>query len=200
MFIHSTQYQFKSITVKSNCFPHVSDVYINGLSKLEKMNIEHNSFTSRKNSYGMIISKVFQVSNCERLQWIEIGQCSFSDFAGIFKLRNLPCLQYLIIGFKDVPSNNFVYSSFVVRSNEWGLYWSVDLPSLKYIELGQYSFCYSMNTVIESSAFVECIDVNRSSFSGSYYSWSMFSLWNNLWCILFSDNAKLDWDEWFDWI
>ena len=112
------QYQFKSITVKSNCFPNVSDVYINGLSKLEKMNIEHNSFTSRKNSYGMIISKVFQVSNCERLQWIEIGQCSFSDFAGIFKLRNLPCLQYLIIGFKDVPSNNFVYSSFVVRSNE----------------------------------------------------------------------------------
>ena len=112
------QYQFKSITVKSNCFPNVSDVYINGLSKLEKLNIEHNSFTSRKNSYGMIISKVFQVSNCERLQWIEIGQCSFSDFAGVFKLRNLPCLQYLIIGFKDVPSNNFVYSSFVVRSNE----------------------------------------------------------------------------------
>ena len=112
------QYQYKSITVKSDCFPNVSDVYINGLSKLEKMNIEHNSFTRRKNSYGKSISKVFQVSNCERLQWIEIGQYSFSDFAGVFKLRNLPCLQYLIIGLKDLTSNNFVYSSFVVRSNE----------------------------------------------------------------------------------
>ena len=112
------QYQFKSITVRSNCFPNVSDVYINGLSKLEKLNIEHNSFTNSKYSYGKIISKVFQVSNCERLQWIEIGQYSFSDFAGVFKLRNLPCLQYLIIGLKDLTSNNFVYSSFVVRSNE----------------------------------------------------------------------------------
>ena len=112
------QYQYKSITVKSNCFPSVSDVYISGLSKLEKLSVEHNSFTNSKNGNGKIISKVFQVSNCERLQWIEIGQFSFSDFAGDFELKDLPCLQYLKIGFKDYISNNFVYSSFVVRSNE----------------------------------------------------------------------------------
>ena len=74
------QYHYKSITVKSNCFPKVSEVYINGLSKLEKLHIENNSFTARAFGYGNNNSKVFQASNCERLQSIRFGKCNFNLF------------------------------------------------------------------------------------------------------------------------
>ena len=68
MYIHSNsfippQYHYKSITVKNICFPKVSEVYINGLSKLEKLHIENNSFTERAFGYGNNNSKVFQESN-----------------------------------------------------------------------------------------------------------------------------------------
>ena len=77
----------------------MSEVYIIGLSKLEKLHIENNSFTARAFGYGNHNSKVFQELNCERLQSIWFGKCNYTYFAGTFKLKNLPSLEYLVIGF-----------------------------------------------------------------------------------------------------
>ena len=77
----------------------MSEVYINGLRKLEKLHIINNSFTKRAVGYGNNNLKMFQASNCERLQSIWFGKCNYTYFAGTFKLKNLPSLEYLVIGF-----------------------------------------------------------------------------------------------------
>ena len=53
--------------------------------------------------------------NCESLESIQIGEYSFSDFAGDFELKNLPQLQSIQIGTIESDSSNFYSSSFVIR-------------------------------------------------------------------------------------
>ena len=49
---------------------------------------------------------------------IQIGQWSFSDFAGEFELKNLTQLQSIQIGTIGSGSCNFYHSSFVNRGIE----------------------------------------------------------------------------------
>ena len=60
-------------------------------------------------------SKSFHVLNCESLESIQIGEFSFSDFAGKFELMILVSIQSIKIGSIENESYNFWYSSFVVR-------------------------------------------------------------------------------------
>ena len=91
---------------------------IDGLNRLKTINIGKNSFTQRKNSYGNDKSKSFHILNCESLRSIQIGEYSFSDYAGEFELKNLPQLQSIQIGTIGSNSDNFYYSSFVIRGIE----------------------------------------------------------------------------------
>ena len=91
---------------------------IDGLDRLKTIKIGNNSFTQNKNGYGNDESKSFHILNCESLESIQIGQCSFSDFAGEFELKNLPQLQSIHIGSIGSWSCNFYYSSFVIRGIE----------------------------------------------------------------------------------
>ena len=67
---------------------------------------------------GNNTSKSFHILNCESLELIEIGEYSFSDFAGEFELKNLPQLRFIQIGHIKSLSYSFMYSSFVIRSIE----------------------------------------------------------------------------------
>ena len=87
-------------------------------SNLQYIHIQKNSFTQKKNSLGNDKSKSFHILNCESLESIEIGEFSFSDFAGEFELKNLPQLQSIQIGTIGSYSGNFCYSSFVIRGIE----------------------------------------------------------------------------------
>ena len=85
-----------------------SNVFIlDGLYKLEKLIIGKNSFTKMINSRGNDSLKSFHILNCESLESIEIGEYSFSDFAGEFELSNLPQLQFIQIGQSNSNSYNF---------------------------------------------------------------------------------------------
>ena len=53
--------------------------------------------------------------NCGKLESIEIGSGSFSNYAGVFELNNLPKLSAIKIGEIGKDSSNFYYSSFVVE-------------------------------------------------------------------------------------
>ena len=88
---------------------------IDGLNRLESLKIGQNSFTKKKKSYGSDKSKSFHILNCESLGSIQIGQSSFSDFAGDFELKNLPLLQSIQIGIIGSNSYNFYSSSLVIR-------------------------------------------------------------------------------------
>ena len=62
--------------------------------------------------------KSFHILNCESLESIQIGEYSFSDFAGEFELKNLPQLQSIQIGTFGSHSSHFYWSSFVIQGIE----------------------------------------------------------------------------------
>ena len=86
---------------------------IDGLNELKSLVIGDWSF--RKNGNTNDESRSFHVLNCVELKSIEIGRDSFSDYGGGFELKNLPKLESIIIGEIGSTSNNFYYSSFIVR-------------------------------------------------------------------------------------
>ena len=105
----------ESIEIGNDSFESVKTFIIDGLSRLKTIKIGKNSFTQKKNSNGNDKLKSFHILNCESLILIQIGEYSFSDFAGQFNLNNLPQLQSIQIGIVGSYSNNFYNCSFVIR-------------------------------------------------------------------------------------
>ena len=116
----------RSIEIGDDCFGSVKTFRIDGLSRLKTIKIGNNSFTQVKQAewdpleYDEAVkrckrSKSFHILNCESLESIQIGEYSFSDFAGDFELKNLPQLQSIQIGTIGRNSSNFWISSFVIR-------------------------------------------------------------------------------------
>ena len=105
----------ESIEIGDDCFGSVQTFRIEGLNRLKTIKIGINSFTQVKNSYKKDKSKSFHILNCELLESIQIGQYSFSDYAGDFELKNLPQLQSIQMGTVGRKSYNFSGSSFVIR-------------------------------------------------------------------------------------
>ena len=108
----------QSIEIGDECFESVKTFGIEGLNRLKTIKIGKNSFTQKKNNAANDSSKSFHILNCESLESIQIGQYSFSDYAGEFELKNLPQLQSIQIGTIGSYSSNFYGSSFVIRGIE----------------------------------------------------------------------------------
>ena len=89
--------------------------------------------------------------NCESLESIQIGEYSFSDFAGEFELKNLPQLQSIQIGIIGLKSYNFHSSSLVAQGTDMILsVYCLDLPNLQSITLGDEAYYLSLTTIFES--------------------------------------------------
>ena len=108
----------ESIEIGNDCFGSVQTFQIDGLNRLKTIKIGINSFTQHKSSWVNDESKSFHIVNCESLKSIQIGEYSFSDFAGEFELKNLPQLQSIQIGTIGSNSYNFCKSSFVIRGTD----------------------------------------------------------------------------------
>ena len=108
----------ESIEIGNDSFESVKTFQINGLNRLKCLKIGKRSFAQKKNGFGDDESKSFHILNCKSLESIQIGQFSFSDFAGEFELKNLPQLQSIQIGTIGSDSYNFFCSSFVIRGIE----------------------------------------------------------------------------------
>ena len=106
-----------SYEIGNGCFSTIGTFNIDGSKLLESIKIGSNSFTKHKNSYGKDDSRSFRVSNCDKLESIEIGQYSFSDYSGKFELSNTPSLKSLKIGVVGKESVNFYYGSLTLQGN-----------------------------------------------------------------------------------
>ena len=122
VFDFSRFIKVKSIEIGNDCFGSIQIFQIDGLNRLKTIKIGKNSFTQKKNDGGDNESKSFHILNCESLESIQIGEYSFSDYAGDFELKNLPQLQSIQIGSTQKRSNNFYNSSFVIRGIDIILY------------------------------------------------------------------------------
>ena len=114
----------ESIEIGDDCFGSVETFQIDGLNRLKTIKIGKNSFTQVKSTDKWDDNKAnnqsrsFHILNCESLESIQIGEYSFSDFAGDFELKNLPQLRSIQIGTVKSDSRNFHDSSFVIRGIE----------------------------------------------------------------------------------
>ena len=121
-------YKLESIEIGNDCFESVQTFKIEGLNRLKSVKIGKNSFTQVKESNWVREmtnswfrertnnqSKSFHILNCELLESIQIGEFSFSDFAGGFELSNLKSLKSIQIGTFKRQSYNFCWSSLVIR-------------------------------------------------------------------------------------
>ena len=104
------------IEIGNNSCSTVHDFTLKGLEALGTLRIGDNSFTKYDYQYYNGNSKSFHIVNCGKLELIEIGQYSFSDFAGQFELRNLPSLKSIRIGIVGDESYNFYYSDMIIES------------------------------------------------------------------------------------
>ena len=94
---------------------YVRTFVIDEMHELQTLKIGKNSFTNKPNSKVIDYLRSAHILNCEKLETIEIGQYSFSDYAGEFELKNLPALKTLEIGELSKSSNCFYFASFSVR-------------------------------------------------------------------------------------
>ena len=111
----------RSIEIGDDCLGSVKTFQIDGLNRLKTIIIGMNSFTQVKGgpwSHMSNMQSSFHILNCESLKSIQIGEYSFSDFAGEFELKNLPQLQSIQMGTIGKWSYNFCHSSFVIRGIE----------------------------------------------------------------------------------
>ena len=111
---------FQSLNIGNGCFGYAALFEFNGFQSLRTISIGSNSFTQVKQSNWEYTKannqlKSFHILNCELLESIQIGEYSFSDYAGEFELKNLPQLQSIEIGTSRINSGNFFYSSFVIQ-------------------------------------------------------------------------------------
>ena len=113
--------ELRSVDIGSDCFRSIKTFRIDNLSNLRSLKIGRNSFTRVKSTdafteeISINISFSFRITNCEDLESIEIGEYSFFDFSGEFELMNLPSLQSIKLGAICSMSNNFYFSSCVIR-------------------------------------------------------------------------------------
>lgn len=119
----------KSIEIGDNCFFSVKSFNLNGLKKLKRLKIGNCSFTQSKYCYKEDYSKSFHIVNCDKLESITIDEYSFSDCSGQFELRNLNSLKSIRIGSIGKHSNNFFFSSLVVRGRNADLLLIMYRPS-----------------------------------------------------------------------
>ena len=117
-FVLSNYPNLKRIEIGDYCFANVQIFKIDGLDRLQTLQIGGESFTNREDWNKDDKSKSFHILNCASLESIQIGEDSFRYFGEDFELRNLPQLQSIQIGVIGAESNNFRYSSFVIRGIE----------------------------------------------------------------------------------
>lgn len=102
----------KELIIGNNSFQGVCDFNIDNLNELIKISIDYHSFVTscNPNPHGS-----FNVSNCEKLESIQLGAFTFTHHSDSFTLRNLPSLRYLDIGKIGIYSLNFYWTSFCVQ-------------------------------------------------------------------------------------
>ena len=103
----------KAIKIGDDCFGSVQSFKIDGLNRLKTIKIGNNSFTQ--------VKKILWDNDWDEAHKginNQIGEYSFSDFAGEFELKNLPQLQSIQIGTIGSESDNFHDSSFVIRGTD----------------------------------------------------------------------------------
>ena len=107
--------KLRELKVGDECFIHVNELRVIGLSELERVVIGENSFTKHKNGYGNDPNRHFYLKDCPKLKSLKMGRYSFSDYS-VCEIENVDALEVIEIGKLNEESNNFYSASLQLSS------------------------------------------------------------------------------------
>ena len=128
----------ESISIGYRCFQFVKSLKIDGLSRLKTVKIGDSSFTGYygyfDNFYDKNMSGEFEITNCESLESIEIGNDCFESVQA-FKIDGLNRLKTIKIG-----NNSFTHEKNSSGNDESKSFHIMNCESLESIQIGRHSF------------------------------------------------------------
>ena len=104
------------LQVGDECFKYVNEVKLIGLNQLERVVIGDNSFTKRKNWWGIDPTCHFYLKNCERVRELKMGCDSFREYS-VCEIENVPSLEAIEMGDLIEDSSNFSHASLELKSD-----------------------------------------------------------------------------------
>ena len=107
--------KLKRLEIGNDCFAYVEELRLIGLSELESVEIEMNSFTQHKNDYDNDPNRHFYLKNCPKLKSLKMGCYSFSDYT-VIEIENVDALEVIEMGELDDYSFVFYYASLELKS------------------------------------------------------------------------------------
>ena len=107
--------RLKEIIIDDNCFEKVIKFKLDHLTRLEKLVVGKKSFTRGEYMKTYYTDASFIIMSCPSLTLIDIGECSFAEYGGEWKLSGLDKLKKLRIMSEDKESYNFSASPFVIK-------------------------------------------------------------------------------------
>ena len=110
----------KVFEVGNYSFIFVSEVYLIGLSKLERVVIGMNSLNRMTYDMSTRSNGHFHLKNCPQLRELKIGRYSFSDYSSI-EIENADSLEVIEMGEFNEWSGNFYSASLELKSVYDGL-------------------------------------------------------------------------------
>ena len=108
--------KLRELRVGNECFENVEEVKLVGLDKLERVMIGKNSFTKKKNHYGIDSDRHFYLKNCPKVKELKMGRYSFSDY-DMCEIENVPSLEVIEMGKLNKDSCNFLFASLELKSD-----------------------------------------------------------------------------------
>ena len=105
----------KVFEVGNYSFSFVTEVYLVGLSKLERIMIGENSFTKCKNYHSRVSDGHFYLKDCETLKELKIDRFSFNDYS-LCEIAYMPSLEVIEMGELKNESYNFYRASLELKS------------------------------------------------------------------------------------
>ena len=108
--------ELRELRVGNECFENVEEVKLIGMDKLERVLIGKNSFTKKKNHYGIDSDRHFYLKNCPKVKELKMGRYSFSDY-DMCEIENVPSLEVIEMGKLNKDSCNFLFASLELKSD-----------------------------------------------------------------------------------
>ena len=102
--------RLKKIMIGDECFMHVDELRLIGLSELKSVEIGMCSFTKHKSNYGNDPNRHFYLKDCPKLKSLKMGRYSFSDYT-VIEIENVNALEVIEMG-----DYNFAYASLELKS------------------------------------------------------------------------------------
>ena len=133
--------RLRKLDVKDKSLLRVKEVKLVGLHQLEDAHFASYCLSAMEGR--------FYLKHCERIKRLFVDYGSLVDYS-VCEIEDVPSLEELVLGDTMSDYDSFYFASLVLRSDSVAMGSLLDLPKLKSLECGYYSFNNCSCVILES--------------------------------------------------